>query len=115
MRLKARFLFVLTLLAALLACQTAVAASVPRQTKLQAERNLLRATRLLARWDVGLVSPRSGLLLRNTTATCTGEGVPFSGRYARFTCVLRHGSTRVRVAYFAQPGGGFAVRRLPLP
>jgi hypothetical protein len=112
MRLKAGILVVLT---AMLGGQAAVAATIPRQTKLQAERNLLRATRLLARWHVGLVSPRSGLLLRNTTATCTGEGVPVSGRFARFTCVLHHGSTRVRVAYLAERNGGFAVRRLPLP
>ena len=102
-----------TVLAALLACQVAVAAAPPRHSKLQAERNLLRATHVLARWHVGLVSPRSGLLLQNTTATCTGAGTPVSGRFARFTCVLRHGTIRVRVAYFAQRNGGFAVKRLP--
>jgi hypothetical protein len=101
-----------TALAALAACPVAVAAPAPHQTKLVAERNLLRATRLLARWNVGLVDPRSGLLLQNTTATCTGEGTPVDGRYARFTCVLHHGRIRVRVAYFAQQRGGFEVRRL---
>jgi len=102
-----------TALTALLACQSAVAAPTPRQSKVQAERNLLRATRLLARWDVGLVSPHSGLLLQNTTATCTGDGTPVSGRYSRFTCVLHHRTIRVRVAYFVQRNGGFAVKRLP--
>lgn len=102
-----------TVLAALLACQAAIAAPTPRHTKLRAERNLLRATRVLARWRVGLVSPRNGLLLQNTTATCTGVGTQVGGGYARFTCELRHGSIRVRIAYFAQRNGGFAVRRLP--
>ena len=81
-----------TALAALLTCQVAVAAVTPRHSKLQAERNLLRATRVLARWHVGLVSPHTGLLLQNTTATCSGAGTPDSGRYARFTCVLHHGT-----------------------
>jgi hypothetical protein len=102
-----------TALAALLTCQVAGAAATPRHSKVQAERNLLRATRLLARWHVGLVSPHSGLLLQNTTATCSGAGTPGSGRYTRFMCVLHHGTIRVRVAYFAQRNGGFAVRRLP--
>jgi hypothetical protein len=101
-----------TALVALAACQAAVAAPVPRQAKLVAERNLLRATRMLARWHVGLVDPRSGLLLQNTTATCTGEGTPAEGRFARFTCELHHGRIRVRVAYLVQQHGGFEVRRL---
>lgn len=102
-----------TALAALVACPAAVAApAAPRQAKLVAERNLLRATRMLARWQVGLVNPRSGLLLQNTTATCTGAGEPVEGRYTRFTCVLQHGRINVHVAYFVQQHGGFEVRRL---
>ena len=102
-----------TALAALAAGQAAIAApAAPRQTKLVAERNLLRATRMLARWQVGLVSPRSGLLLQNTTATCTGAGEPLAGRYTHFTCVLHHGRINVRVAYLVQSHGGFEVRRL---
>jgi hypothetical protein len=67
---------------------------------------------MLARWHVGLVSPKSGLLLQNTTATCTGSGEPVDGRYTRFTCVLHHGGINVRVVYLVQSHGGFEVRRL---
>jgi hypothetical protein len=101
------------MLAALVVGQAAVAAPAPRQTKLVAERNLLRATRMLERWHVGLVDPRSGLLLQNTTATCTASGTPVGNTYASFTCTLRHASIHVRVAYLVLQHGGFQVRRLP--
>jgi hypothetical protein len=101
------------MLAALVVCQAAVAAAAPRQSKLVAERNLLRATRMLERWHVGLVNPRSGLLLQNTTATCTGSGGAVDNAYTSFTCTLHHGSIHVRVAYLVLQHGGFQVRRLP--
>lgn len=90
----------------------AQSATAPTQTKRHAERNLLRATRMLARWHVGLVDPRTGLLRQNTTAACTGKGTRRNGGYHRFVCVLHHKKTTVRVLYVAQSGNGFEAHRL---
>jgi hypothetical protein len=84
----------------------------PRQTKQQAEKNLLGATRMLARWRVGLVDPKSGLLRSNTTATCTGRGTAVAGKYRQFICVLRYRTTVVRVLYVVLTGNGFEAHRL---
>jgi hypothetical protein len=45
---------------ALLTVAQSAAASTARQTRGCAERNLLGATRMLARWHVGLTDPRTG-------------------------------------------------------
>ena len=100
------------LAATVVATRPAVASPTARHTRERAERNLLGATRLLARWHVGLTDPRTGLLLRNTTATCIGSGRSVAGAYPRFVCTLRHGSRAVRVRYYAQVHGGFEVTRL---
>jgi hypothetical protein len=100
-------------LAVLLAsAQAASAATIARHTRERAERNLLGATRMLERWHVGLTDSRTGLLLRNTTATCVGAGRPVGAAYPRFLCTLRHGTHVVRVRYYAQARGGFEARRL---
>jgi hypothetical protein len=107
-----RFRLLVAVLAALLIVAQPAAASTVRQTRERAERNLLGATRMLARWHVGLTDPRTGLLLRNTTATCVGAGRPVGAAYPRFLCTLRHGTHVVRVRYYAQAHGGFEVRRV---
>jgi hypothetical protein len=84
----------------------------PRQTKQRAERNLLGATRMLARWHVGLVDPRTGLLRSNTIATCAGRGTAVRHAYREFNCVLRYRKTSVRLRYVVQSRNGFEVRRL---
>lgn len=83
----------------------------PRQTRQQAERNLLHATRLLKRWRVGLVDTKTGLLRQNTTATCRGTGRRVAGKYRTFRCVLRHDRHRVTVRYLALAHNGFEVHR----
>ena len=88
------------------------AAAVPRQTKQRAERNLLAATRMLARWRVGLIDPKTGLLRSNTTATCSGKGTAVAHAYRQFTCVLRYRTVAVRLLYIVQSKNGFEVRRL---
>jgi hypothetical protein len=94
-------------------CAQGWSATTPtRQSKQRAERNLLNATRLLKRWHVGLVDPKSGLLRQNTTAVCTGEGKPVARAYPRFACVLKHEKIVVRVAYTALSHNGFEVHRL---
>ena len=82
------------------------------QSKQRAERNLLNATLLLERWHVGLVNPKSGLLLQNTTAACTGKGRRLSGGYTRFVCVLRRRTLVVRVLYVALSHSHFEAHRL---
>jgi hypothetical protein len=105
-------LLLAALTAALIAACAQAASSTTRHTRERAERNLLSATRMLARWHAGLTDPRTGLLLRNTTARCAGQGVPVAGAYPRFLCTLRHGTRTVHVRYYAQARGGFEVRRL---
>ena len=103
---------VAALAASLLVPLAAQAVTAPTQTKRRAERNLLHATRMLRRWHVGLVDPRTGLLRQNTTAACTGKGARRNGGYHRFVCVLRHSKTTVRVLYLAQSHNGFEAHRL---
>jgi hypothetical protein len=84
----------------------------PRQTKQRAERNLLGATRVLARWHVGLVDPHTGLLRSNTTAACSGRGTAIRHSYRWFTCVLSYRKASVRLRYVVQSRNGFEVHRL---
>jgi len=97
---------------ALIAVGTAAAVPSPRHTKQHAERNLLGATRLLKRWHTGLVNPKTGLLIQNTTAVCTGMGPKLHGGYTKFTCVVKHRKKSVRLLYFAERHNAFGVRRL---
>jgi hypothetical protein len=105
-------LAIVVALVAARAVLAAVQATPPRQTKQQAEKNLLGATRMLARWHVGLVDPKSGLLRSNTTATCSGRGTAVARRYRQFLCVLRYRTTVVRVLYVVLNGNGFEAHRL---
>lgn len=102
----------LAALALTLAAAASTKTTPPRQTKQHAERNLLGATRMLARWHVGLVDTRTGLLRSNTTATCSGRGTAVRHAYRQFTCVLRYRKTIVRLRYVAQSRNGFEVHRL---
>jgi hypothetical protein len=101
-----------TLAVGLVAAQAVLAASPPRQTKQRAERNLLGATHMVARWHMGFVDPKSGLMRVNTTAACSGRGRAVQRRYTHFVCVLRYRTTVVHALYIAQSGNGFEVRRL---
>jgi hypothetical protein len=94
------------------AAQPVLAASPARQTRQRAERNLLGATHMVARWRVGFVDPKSGLMRLNTTAACSGRGRAVQHRYTHFECVLRYRTTVVDVLYVAQNGNGFEVRRV---
>jgi hypothetical protein len=100
------------LLAAGAAAASAASSAHPRQTRQQAERNLLHATRMLRRWHVNLVDTKTGLLRQNTTASCRGVGRPVRAHYASFRCVLRHGSRHVLVRYLALRRNGFEAHRL---
>ncbi|HEY0417361.1 MAG TPA: hypothetical protein VGC78_13335 [Gaiellaceae bacterium] len=111
-------------LAAVVAAATVVAPAlaaahphlVPHTTARQAERNLLRAQRMLGRWHAGLTIPRTGLLRPNTSAQCrgVGRGVARHTGSARaffaFRCVIRNRRRSVAVVYHALPGNGFEVR-----
>jgi hypothetical protein len=104
--------FVLATLAVLLTAGAVFAAAPARQTRQRAERNLLGATRMVARWHMGLVDPKSGLLRLNTSAACSGRGRAVMRQYTHFVCILRHQGTVVRALYIAQSRNGFEVRRL---
>ena len=86
-------------------------AAVARHSKRQAEVNLLRATKVITSWRVGLIDPSTKLLRSNTVATCAGRGPAEAGRYAKFSCALRNGKIKVAVTYFAQRDGGFELAR----
>ena len=94
----------------------AIRTGTPHTTARQAERNLLRAQHMLARWRAGLTSPATGLVKPNTTAQCRGRGRGISPRagaaraFLRFHCVLRNHRHAVSLQYYALLGNGFEVR-----
>jgi hypothetical protein len=94
-----------------LVCVPAALGAPAWHTQREAELNLLRAPRLMARWHPSLADGRTKLVQRNVTASCRGRGVASRGRYASFTCDIRGARVVVRARYFAQPRG-FAVRKL---
>ena len=87
-------------------------ATTPRHAKNQAEVNLLRATKVLASWRLGLVDPRTSSLKNNTSAICRGRGQAVRAQHPRFACTLRSGSLVVSVNYSAKRNNGFSIRRL---
>jgi hypothetical protein len=115
--LRVALLGVLAIAAAVV--PAAVASSrvgIPHTTARQAERNLLRAQHMLARWRAGLTSPATGLVKPNTTAQCRGRGAGVAPRkgaapaFVTFRCVLRNHRHAVSVVYFALRGNGFEIR-----
>jgi hypothetical protein len=103
-------LVVLLCLFSLVAAAVASAAGQPRQTRHAAERNLISAQRMLARWRMGLVDPHTSLIRNNVWVRCSGRGKAVEGRYALFRCVIGHRRTRVTVTYVSLRGNGFEVR-----
>jgi hypothetical protein len=90
----------------------AVASSAPTgHSKRQAEVNLLRSTRVLERWRVGLIDPRTKSVKSNTVAVCSGHGRGVNGRHALFTCRVR-GERMVVTVRYAAYHRGFALRKL---
>ena len=94
----------------------AIRTGTPHTTARQAERNLLRAQHMLARWRTGLTSPATGVVKPNTTAQCHGRGRGVALRtsayraFFSFHCVLRNHRHAVSVLYYALHGNGFEVR-----
>jgi hypothetical protein len=103
-------LVVLLCLVALVATAVAPAAGDPRQTRSTAERNLISAQRMLARWRVGLVDPHTRLIRNNVWVRCSGRGKAVLARHTGFRCVLGHRRTRVTVTYVVLRRNGFEVR-----
>jgi hypothetical protein len=115
--LRVALLGVLAVAAALVpAALAASRVGIPHTTARQAERNLLRAQHMLARWRTGLTSPATGLVKPNTTAQCRGRGNGLAPRkgaaraFFSFQCVLRNHEHTVSVVYFALRGNGFEIR-----
>jgi hypothetical protein len=80
-------------------------AAVPVQTRRVAEVNVLRAAKLIGRWDPGLVDRSTGLVRSNVHVRCTGTGRAREGRYSTFRCVVAGGRSRLVVRYVARPRG----------
>jgi hypothetical protein len=106
-------LVLVIVLAAALAAATRAAAATVRHTRIQAERNVLHAHRVLHRLDPRLVDARTGLPRTDTTVVCRGQGRRRGSGWPRFVCVISHGRIHVSVRYFAQRRNGFELRRLP--
>lgn len=85
-------------------------AVLARHTKVRAERNIISAQRMLARWRVGFVNPRTGLVWNNVSVHCLGRGAVMDGRYTHFACAIDYKRTRVSLTYLALPDNGFEVR-----
>lgn len=98
--------------AALAAAAVAAAATVVH-TRIQAERNVLHAHRVLRRLDPRLVNALTGLPRTDTSVVCRGEGRPRGAAWPRFVCEISHGRVRVRVRYFSQRRNGFELHKLP--
>ena len=103
-------LLVVLCLVSLVAVGTASAAGEPRQARPTAERNLISAQRMLARWHLGLVDPHTRLIRNNVWVRCSGRGKALRARYSLFRCVIGHRRTRVTMTYVALRRNGFEVR-----
>jgi len=101
---------VLTVGAALALPAAARSKPPAHHTQRQAELNLLRAKRMIARWHVGFVDPSTGLVRSSTRASCRGHGRGVGGRYTLFDCTVAHGSRKVVLLYVAQRHNGFSVK-----
>ena len=106
------FFILLVVVAAALAVASEAAAATAVHTRIQAERNVLHAHRVLHRLDPRLVNERTGLPRTDTSVACRGEGRPHGSAWPRFVCVISQRRVRVRVRYFAQRRNGFELRRL---
>jgi hypothetical protein len=105
-------LVLVVVLAATLAAASGAAAATVVHTRIQAERNVLHAHRVLHRLDPRLVNPRTGLPRTDTSVVCRGEGRRRDSAWPRFVCEISHRRVHVRVQYFAQRRNGFELRRL---
>ena len=85
-------------------------AAPERQTRLRAERNLIGAEKMLARWNLGLVNPSTRLLRTNVWVRCAGRGVAVAGRYTSFGCTVGYRRLRVKLTYLVVSSKGFEVR-----
>lgn len=90
----------------------AATAVVSRHTRIQAERNVLHAHRVLRRLDRRLVDARTGLPRTDTTVVCRGRGRSVGGQWPRFVCTISYHRLHLAVLYEAQAGNGFELHRV---
>ena len=109
----------LTLLSSTVALAFAGVAAAQPTTKRLAELDVLRATKILARWHVAAIDSRTQTLRSNTIVRCAGRGhytvAKTSGarRYLSFICTLQYRRESVRMLYTAGKGRHFSLERLP--
>ena len=84
-------------------------AAVGWHTKSQAERNIMAAHRVLARWNVGLVSPKTRLPKNNVWVRCAGRGARSRAGFTSFRCTIGYRRVRVRVTYLSKTKNGFEL------
>jgi hypothetical protein len=89
-----------------------VSAATVVHTRIQAERNILHAHRVLRRLDRRLVNARTGLPRTDTVVVCRGEGRRHGSGWPRFVCEISFRRAHVRVRYLAQRRNGFELHRL---
>ena len=104
--------FAALLLLMALATEAGATVTAARQTRIEAERNVLHAHRILRRLDRRLVDARTGLPRTDTTVVCRGRGRRVAGAWPRFVCTISYHRVHVAVLYDAQRRNGFELHRL---
>lgn len=92
-----------------LAAEAAATSTVARHTRIEAERNVLHAHRVLRRLDRRLVDARTGLPRTDTTVVCSGRGRRLGRTWPRFVCTIAYHRVHVPVLYEAQRANGFEL------
>jgi hypothetical protein len=90
----------------------ATTGTVARHTRIEAERNVLHAHRVLRRLDRRLVDARTGLPRTDTTVVCSGRGHRLGLTWPRFVCTIAYHRVHVPVLYEAQRANGFELHRI---
>ena len=88
---------------------SAAEAALGRHIKPRAERNIMGAHRVMDRWKVGLVNPRTRLLRNNVWVRCSGRGSRTRAGYMEFRCILGYRRVRVSVRYVAKTKNAFEL------
>ena len=102
--------FVTAIVCGLLFATSAYA--MTRQSKRQAELNVLTAPKALGRLDKRLLDPRTHWFRNNTRAICRGRGARRGLEWPRFVCTVSVGKANLTILYLAQRRNGFEIRRL---
>ncbi|MEJ7793813.1 MAG: hypothetical protein WKF65_17770 [Gaiellaceae bacterium] len=104
-----RLFVVLAFSLAVFAAGVSPSAAAVGHSKLRAERNIMAAHRVLNRWQVGLVNPRTQLPRNNVWVRCSGRRGRTTEGYTHFRCIIGYRRVRVSVRYFAKAKNAFEL------